>query len=542
MNNNHYYSKYLKYKIKYLELKGGKLEYGLYGLFSYFGDNLNLRERKKINEKNYIHDLPLELDENNDNLIIRHLLSHCTNIDSKIEYYSGIKSFQFVPYKEDDPDKEEIQKIIDTTYFTELFRDRVPKWTELNKIKKYRNLGITTDLSEEIQNMYASKAQKILDNKTYIKIPLSLDMINNRFDSLYLESKRTCKELYKYPNKALDSLLYENILFEDELIKDKQLLLSNVPTGIKYKTNPLIYVDPFPLVNERLSYLSYSLIINKTTLSCLVKYHDVLFPIRIVLTEKPSNLFSDNIFEKKEKYQNYKGFFIIRFINDDDKTTLYSKPHNSKEQYYIFFIFKSKTSKTFDNPLYKYILTNFRNNIITWGTVIEKKTMLYYEIIQLICLYRNKNCYFYILIKKDQKTEFHNNEELINWFHPDDLQYINLFNNEIHILVSKHNINKISEQLTSNNPFEYPNTTIKYIIHDNFLLFNCHFAWYAINDKDTFCLKLGDIKEDLLPYYNMCIEHMESEIFKRDIDIYTKPLGELNKTDLDDVSDYIVLQ
>ncbi len=535
MNNNHYYSKYLKYKIKYLELKGGKLEYGLYGLFSYIGNELNLRKsNNRINEKNYIHDLPLELDEDNDNLIIRHLLSHCT--DEK--YYPEIKSFQFVPYKEDDPDKEEIQKIIDTTYFTKLFRVRDPKWTELNRIKKNRNLGMTTELSEKIQDMYASKAKEVLDNKTYIKDSLSQELLNIREKALDLQSKRTCDQIHNNTNHPL-SVPNESILFEDILIQDKQMLLSNVLTGIKYKGNSKIHIDPFTLVNEKLSYLSWNLIINKTSLSCLLKNHDVLFPIRIVLTEKPSQLFSDNIFQEEDKYKNYKGFFIIKFDNDEDTTTTYSRPHNSKEQYYVFFIFKTGTP-SFDNPLYNYMLTNFRNNIVIWGTVIEKKTVLYYEIIQLLCLYRNKDCYFYILINNNE-TDYHNDEKLKDWFHPDDLKYINLFNDEIHILISKHDINKVSQELIKDYPYKYPGTTIKYIEHDDFILFNCHFAWYAINGKDTFCLKLGDIKENLLPYYNVCIEHKDSDIFKRDIDRYTEAIGQLNKTNVDDIDDYKVL-
>ena len=52
-----YYYKYSKYKTKYLELKGGKMEYGLYGFYSYYGDTLNLRtNNKRFNEINYVHD------------------------------------------------------------------------------------------------------------------------------------------------------------------------------------------------------------------------------------------------------------------------------------------------------------------------------------------------------------------------------------------------------------------------------------------------------------------------------------------------------
>jgi hypothetical protein len=537
---DNYYRKYLKYKIKYLELKGGKLEYGLYGLFSYIGEQKNLREsNSRINEKNYIHDLPLELDDDQDNLIIRHLLSHCTIEDGNIKYYTGIKSFEFVPYKDDDPDIKEIQKIIDITYFTESFKDRNPKWTELNKIKKNRNLGMTTELSEEIHNMYAEKAKTVLDSKTYFKDSLPQDLLELRKTALDLQSKRTCDQIHNHPNPP-SSDQSESILFEDILIDEKQMLLSNVVTGLKYLSNPNIHLDPFTLVNEKLSYLSWNLIINKTTLSCLVKYHDVLFPIRIVLSEGSSELFTDNIFEKEEKYQNYKGFFIIRFDNDEDITTKYSKPHDSKEQYYIFFIFKNE-NPFFDNPLYNYTLTNFRNNIVIWGTVIEKKTVLYYEIIQLLCLYRNKNCYFYILINKDKTTEFHNNKKLKDWFYPNDLQHISLFNNEIHILVSKDKIEDVSMRLTGEYPFIIQDTTIKIIDHPEFTLLNCHFAWYAINGKDTFCIKLGDIKQNLLPYYNVCIEHRDSEIFRKDIDRYTEAIGQLNKTDFDNIDEYKVL-
>ena len=386
--NDIYEHKAKKYKYKYLKLKqeleGGKMIYGLYGLNSYYENNLNLRtNNKRFNEINYVHDLPLGKDKytKDDNIIIKHLRDNCTIDDTNnniTEYYPNIKSFKFVPYgniSQDDYDK--IQNLIDTTYFTDVLYKDINgnvniKWTELNKLKIFRYKGYSNEISEQIINAYADKATQLLADKTYKSDNDGITEIREK--TLNLRSQRRCNEIHNYPDKLSNSLPYPEILLE-KIIKDDeiQLLLSSVPTGIKYDNHPRMYKDPFTLANEKLGILSWNLIINKATINCLMNHHEILFPIRIILDMNPEKLFYDNILQtersseyivEKNKYSNYMGFFLIKFINDeDDKYTYNSRPHISREQYYIFFIFKNY-NKYFDFPLHTYTLTNFRNNIV----------------------------------------------------------------------------------------------------------------------------------------------------------------------------------
>ena len=369
-----YYYKYLKYKKKYLDLKGGKMEYGLYGFYSYKGNDLNLREyiyknKYSLKEKNYIHDLPLnkDKDQNGDNIIIQHLRSKCIIDDNNniIEYYPNIKSFQFVPYNninQDDNDK--IQELIDSTYFTEQLniKDDKVKWTTLNKLKKFRYRGYSDDISKKIINSYSAKANELLENKLY-EIPdnstVSGDstFTDKRKDALNLTKQRTCENIHLNPNPNPNT--NSNLIILNELIDKNQLLLSNIETGDKYNNYNKIYRDPYLLHSEKLGALSWNMVINKATINCIMNNDTEIFPIRIVLNMQPDKLYYDNI-KDTGKYENYMGFFLIRFENDFDALTTNSKPHDSKEQYYIFFVFKNDSIFDFKT----YTLTNFRNNII----------------------------------------------------------------------------------------------------------------------------------------------------------------------------------
>jgi hypothetical protein len=562
-----YNYKYLKYKNKYLELKGGKMEYGLYGLYSYFNNNPNLRtNNKRFNEINYIHNLPLYKDANNNlidpkiidpkkykyrnNIIIKHLLSKYKIKDNITEYYSGIKSFEFVPYDGvslDDIDK--IQKLIDTTYFTkELYKDENGnvKWTELNKLKKFRYKGYSNEISEDIINSYADKAKELLENEASYKSDKA-NITEIRKKALELQRNRKCNYIYKYPNKSINSQdSYRRILL-DELIEDNnmQLLLSNVKTGESYeKNNPKIYRDPFTLVNEKLGVLSWNMIINKATINCIMNHHEVLFPMRIILDMNPETLFYDNILQtarssdnivENNKYSNYMGFFLIKFERDIDDYTKYSIPHKSKEQYYIYFIFKNEI-ENFNFPLYTYTLTNFRNNIVNWGTVTEKKTVLFYEILQLICMYLNNNVHFY-LVSSENKSE--KNKNIESWIYTEDLRHIN-FDNEIHILVSKDNIDTVAKKLEKDIWF-ITNTKYRHIEHDGYKLIECHFGWYDDDvSKDRFCIKLGDMNEDDKQKIkkNACINDINSDLYKLDKIRYIQPIGLNNITKPEDIINF----
>jgi hypothetical protein len=527
-----YYYKYLKYKKKYLELKGGKMEYGLYGLYSYYGKTLNLRTtNKRFNEINYVHDLPLYKDAkgtNGDNIIIQHLRS---KYKKWIKYYE-IKSFDFVPYDETNKsDNEQIQKLIDTTYFTDELDIKNLKWTTLNQLKRFRYRGYSDDISKEIIDSYARKASELLGDENNYKSDND-DITESRKEALQLQSVRECNDIHKHHNKSENNTgSYEKILLEEVIdVNEKQLLLSSVVTGLKYENNPTIYRDPFTLVNEKLGILSWNMIINKATINCIMKNHDVLFPMRIILDMNPETLFYDNIFKSK-KYSNYMGFFLVRFENDEDDDTKESRPHDSDEQYYIFFIFKNE-NKFFKLPLFTYTLTNFRNNIVNWGTVTEKKTVLFYEILQLICMYLNGNVHFYLVSnenKSEDKSENHNN--IKSWIHSADLKDIN-FDNEIHILVSKYDIDTVNDKLEKQNKTQIKDN-YKFIQYNNYKLFQCHFGWYDDDlSKDRFCIKLGDMapeKKDELKI-KACINELNDKLYKLDKKRYIQVMGENNVT------------
>ena len=566
--NDIYEHKAKKYKYKYLKLKqeleGGKMIYGLYGLNSYYENNLNLRtNNKRFNEINYVHDLPLGKDKytKDDNIIIKHLRDNCTIDDTNnniTEYYPNIKSFKFVPYgniSQDDYDK--IQNLIDTTYFTDVLYKDINgnvniKWTELNKLKIFRYKGYSNEISEQIINAYADKATQLLADKTYKSDNDGITEIREK--TLNLRSQRRCNEIHNYPDRSPNSSPYPEILLE-KIIKDDeiQLLLSSVPTGIKYDNHPRMYKDPFTLANEKLGILSWNLIINKATINCLMNHHEILFPIRIILDMNPEKLFYDNILQterlseyivEKNKYSNYMGFFLIKFINDeDDKYTYNSRPHISREQYYIFFIFKNY-NKYFDFPLHTYTLTNFRNNIVNWGTVTEKRTVLFYEIFQLICMYRKKEVYFYLISKKNSENK---SENIKSWIYSDHLDYIN-FNNEIHILVSKHDIITVAKEKEKDvwNKISNGKTIYRFIDYDeDYELIECHFGYYndyvvSKDSKDRFCIKLGNMNENTKQNleYIACINDINSNVYKLDKVRNIKPIGENNIIKIEDIHNF----
>ena len=530
-----YYYKYLKYKKKYLDLKGGKMEYGLYGFYSYKGNDLNLREyiyknKYSLKEKNYIHDLPLnkDKDQNGDNIIIQHLRSKCRINDDNniIEYYPNIKSFQFVPYDNiSQDDNNKIQELIDSTYFTKQLniKDDKVKWTTLNKLKKFRYRGYSDDISKKIINSYAAKANELLENKLY-EIPdnstVSGDstFTDKRKDALNLTKQRTCENIHLNPNPNPNT--NSNLIILNELIDKNQLLLSNIETGDKYNNYNKIYRDPYLLHSEKLGALSWNMVINKATINCIMNNDTEIFPIRIVLNMQPDKLYYDNIKDTK-KYENYMGFFLIRFENDFDALTTNSKPHDSKEQYYIFFVFKNDSIFDFKT----YTLTNFRNNIVSWGNVTEKKTVLFYEIIQLMCMHKNDNVFFYLISNQKQN----NNDLIKSWIHNDHLKYLYnflnfVYDNEIHILVSKYNINNVCQKLGLEEDKIQNRGKYQYIEYNEYELTQCHFDWYDDNEK--FCIKFGNMNQLRKDNLELCIS--DDKYFNFDKLRYIQPTAQTN--------------
>jgi hypothetical protein len=530
-----YYYKYLKYKTKYFELKGGKMEYGLYGFYSHYKDKsnkdiLNLRiNRKYLNnykEKNYVHELNLPRDKNDDNIIIQHLIEFCeTDSNGNITKYftKNVKTLEFYPYKNTSiEDENKIKDLINTTYFKDqldIKNDKV-KWTTLNKLKKFRYRGYSDQISKKIIDSYADKATKILQDKLY-EID-DIELTTKRLVGLNLTKERTCDSIHL--NTNTNSNTNQNPIIFGEYINNKQLLLSNIETGEKYNNYEKIYRDPYLLHDEKLGALSWNMIINKATLNCIMKNDKEIFPIRIVLNMQPHKLYYDNIMDTG-KYTNYMGFFLIRFENDSDVLTTNSKPHNSEQEYYIFFVFKNDSIFDFKT----YTLTNFRNNIVSWGNVTEKKTVLFHEIIQLMCMHKNNDVYFYLISKNNDNLT--NNDFIKSWIHKDHIKYVDNFkhlnfehDDEMHILVSRHNINDVCTNLKLDKNNIWNKDNYEYIEYNEYKLIQCHFDWYDNNEK--FCIKFGNMSQTKKDKLELCIT--DNKLLQFDEIRYIQPTAKTN--------------
>lgn len=371
---DYYYNKYLKYKRKYLELKGGYKKgenitnigiwennyykpFGLYGLYGHITKTdendktkniLNEREKYKKfvkdntdprlpnNEINYIHDLPIYEDNDivfEDNIIIKHLLEHC-----KLgKYYSGIKSFEFVPYEkniETDEEEKKISEFIKDTYFAKdmLTNNNIETdWLTINKYKRRRYRGLDLQQSEEYVKKFSEQAYKIFKKKNYLTTNKSLN--DQRRTELLNQKERTCKNLHKHYKNFSDGKTYIPLVLENELIENekKQYLLSDFSLGVKYANNPKLSKDAYISATSKLGKSGYNIMINKATIGCVANYNDMLFPIRIILDMNPNIMFYENIYERiylrfidhlNKYFSNNELDTLLLIINNNKKITI----------------------------------------------------------------------------------------------------------------------------------------------------------------------------------------------------------------------------
>jgi hypothetical protein len=541
-------------------------------------------------------------------------------------------------------------------------REGETEWLTLNKYKKGRHRGLSDYLSEEYVNNFTLASNKILESESYIikklddnkEINKKIDEKNEfRKNELNFQKERTCKDLYKHPTiykpKPQDD---SKVLLQNELIEEgkKQYLLSDMFLGNILKFNPKISKDSYIYNSANLGYSGYNIMINKATINCITQYHDMIFPIRIILDMNPGTLFYDNIYERTflkfikelkfndevldkllflvkdnkkifvksrnsiqdynveseidkiniqnlddinlliymlihKKYSDldkllnlllklletdileletdittlfnyifkiyfnkeykYLGFWILKFKNNytdkeiKENDMSRSRPHNSREQYYLFFMFKWIPYKTLA-PFFKYPIVNFRNNKIESGGVVELKKTLYHEILQLLCSYYNNKIFFYIILKKtdkDQKKDcnlqgeyFTNKKQFFNctnnWFTIDTEKYLKKNNiyiedDKIDILISKHNIEDLKKEIDKKKGNELLNINIlelvvdddkKYILlNDNYCLYECYFDYEKLLDeklRELFVIKLGNLNDE------------EKDALKKDACIY----------------------
>lgn len=249
--------------------------------------NDNTDPRLPNNEINYIHDLPIYENDDivfKDNIIIKHLLEHC----KKGQYYSDIKSFQFVSYKNNiktDEEEKKISEFIKDTYFAKdmLNENNEVDWLTINKYKRNRYRGLDLQQSERYVKAYSEQAEKNLIELQYVTSNKILN--EKRFDELLIQAKRNCKNLYKHYKNFSNGEQNVPVLLENELIenKRKQYLLSDFSLGVKYANNPKLSKDAYISSTSKLGKSGYNIMINKATIGCIANYNDMLFAIRIIL-------------------------------------------------------------------------------------------------------------------------------------------------------------------------------------------------------------------------------------------------------------------
>jgi hypothetical protein len=411
------------------------MEEGLFGLYSWYGDKLNKRENKQNlpsdpryvkKEFNYITDLENEIK----NKILGHLRTF--TIEGKL--YSGIKSFEFKASKNSTvKDIEIVQEIINKTYFVDenQNKDGTVDWLKLNILRRMKKRGYDEEVSKQYLDNYAKNSEEILKKNTN----MNEKFLNERQEkALRKQSTIKCnqirdtllfpiedfKEDFNKDNnkfKYKKSLLLENILIPEG---DKQMLLSSVSNNNNYKLNPKAIVGPW-ISDFDTGYMSWNMVINKATISCLLNpdhpSSDWLFPVRFILEKNPHDLFFENCFKRLNNTSetSYLGFFLIRYNLPKDEIIpesveeeckhLYSfsgsKPHGSKEQYYVMFVFKNLNKKF--KP-FEYFIVNFRCNIIPWGDTGELTKVLLSEIRQINCMYVNDKVKLYLLVKKKTRA------------------------------------------------------------------------------------------------------------------------------------------
>ena len=552
------------------------MEEGLFGLYSWYGDKLNKRENIKKNfpsnpryvkkEFNYITELNIK------NEIISHLKSFTTK-DGKL--YNGIKSFEFKEYrpnnKEIDNDKIAVQDIINKTYFEDGNKDDGSvDWLKLNILRRMKKRGYDEEVSRQYVDEYSEKSQEILEKITSINDTLLNEeqkkKLENRKKELKKQSQRKCDTFHNiqpytqddYPEDEIDSH-NKKILLEKLLILDgeRQMILSSNKVTSYYELNPKAIINPW-VSRYNMGYISWNMIINKATISCLLNpEHESskwLFPARIILEKNPNDLFFENCFKElndKEKTK-YLGFFLIRYNlpeeiilpnTDEECKHLYSfsgsKPHKSKEQYYVMFVFKKLQT---DYKPHEYFIVNFRCNKIPWGDTGELTKILSSEIRQINCMYVNDKVKLYLLVKKmtnekeiksikeickSQKEEEKNIQQTQDkksyldcneaWLHKETFDL--LINNNIlpytepdtkdeksniHVLCTNKTISDLANYYNLGKIKSFENTDeqkIYYIeLNDKYILTECHFKWD--NDGDDAMIKSRELYDNHIKSYN----------------------------------------
>lgn len=424
--------------------------YGLYG-FRPLTANEKFNPRKSLKslrttrvkgpkESDYIHDICIEA------------INHVSLFWEKNGiHYGELNSCKFVPINESDSDSSNIiQKMIDISYGESTSKE-IP-WKQIHLMRSLQYRGYSPEFSESFMNDLAQHAESL-------DMPTLQGIIDDEsFKVLQLDkhstSVRTCNKIEQLSTQR-PNVPSKDVLLQTELIQlGKQFLLGDNALVGEYYGNKKVLVNPYPLDKNFNSVLGYNVALNKASLTCHIMNSECDFPARFILNMEPTQILHKNastyILNKKLVY---KGFFIIRFSLDDDPeitinaigceklgNTSHDKPHKSVANYYVFFVFE-RTGVRDMSVTDKFMLINFRCNVVDWGDVSDSKKILYSEIRQVMCLHAQQKLKMYLITSTKKDTLSTKYEK---WIHEEDLRKLvsqdKTLPDNVHVVVSKPDI------------------------------------------------------------------------------------------------------
>lgn len=591
---------YHNYKnhFKYFGIHGWNENY-IKNRFSYLYNNV--REKNKSNETSkYITTLPI---------IGEQILSHLKlfeNYNSFYKFNNGINipSLLFIPFDNSNLQYQQhyniIQELINISYDNN--GEYLVKISKIYLLRQLLNRGFSYEISKQIIDNNSEISKKILEQH-------GINLPKKEQYQLNLSIQRTCENIHNVkgnlvtdyykenifpPSKnntleiiAKDDITLEKVIFDDN---GKILLLGSLSIMELYKRNKRFLIDPWILVGNNMGYISWNGMINKASINCILENNTNIFSSLTILEKNPSNLYFvdkyDTLIENINQYK-YMGFFLIRFENDSEDFNLNlinscpNKKNNvndtyyfnkSKEKYYVMFVILDESSPFLKN---RYILLNYKCNLIQWGNVADHRRYLLLELQQIMCMYSQKKINTYILLEKNNNSKQINDlcntqyEDYLNntnkksngdcieaWYHKDIFNYlvknnISLYSNTvdkdilieslndlnknelknkisnldtIYILTSKYDLEEIKNKLNLKlnttfdikeidgyNALEIGN---KYYLFESYFIFNND----SLLKSERLLLKLGKMKEEYYDkYYKlMCIDNKCNEIINLD--------------------------
>jgi hypothetical protein len=340
-----------------------------YGFYGRKGNTDEVNDRTKyrypstdpyINNKEfgiYVHTF--------DDKIINHLDIEYNKSGKWGQHYGNIENLIFQPVEDLSEETIKIQDLINICYG--FYIDESGKYVSWAKIhalaREYMYSGYNSELSKNIVDLYAEKAEKELNNNFFNKI---LD--DQIKPILKQQSARKCDKLHeintRLPNNNLNKPV-KRLILEDYLYiagKEKQLLLGDKEIW-EYENNPIIFNDPWLFRWSKLGFLVWNLMINKASIKCILDHNPALFPIQIILNTNPNYLFFEQINIEKENIEkeNTENEYInkilklsseqikelskFKFDINEIKELLSKQTENENIEYIGYFICRIKYDK-----------------------------------------------------------------------------------------------------------------------------------------------------------------------------------------------------